>query len=809
MIHTLAQAAGLFTVPAIAAVGALAVSVPIVIHLMSRFRRRPEPWGAMRFLVEAYKKQRKRMQVERLLLLLVRCLAVLVAGLALAGPLLSGCGGAGGLGGWLTGQPGGRVVFIVVDDALSTQTREVGGTRLDRLKQEALGVVEALEAGDRAVVMRMGRPPVMVTDTPTTDRDALIDAIRDITPRYGRSDLLAALVRVRDAMDEQGIREGQAVVVLLSDFSRSAAYLEETLSPELAGFGDRVEIVTATPAQGTDNVQIVSVTPRRQMVVASGEGATSISAEVRLRRFGGETLGRSVMLEVALHDAQGGVVAETTRTARWLAGQRETVVNLDLPAVLDAEATRGGRELVLVAQLQAANEEAGVDALPADDRAVAVVRLRERLQVALIDDGSRVNEAPGALQPWQWVRAALSPMGGGASGVGPFEVALLTPTAVSESSLLPVDAAVVLRPDQVTAGGWESLHTFAQRGGLVWVFPPAVEEQGRWPQTLVRVFDLPWAVGDVLVETPSEEDEANLEPAALDTSVRAPLVLQYLAADWREKLGWVNVSRRLPMATPDEDRWIALDVSRAGLVASDHPVLMASRPVGSGTLLLTGTAPDTRFTNLVVRPLFVPLMHDTLRGVLGDAGRLTPIVAGDRPDLGRGWRNAGELVWSPVFHSDEREDDAAPPSPVMVQTDGDRATVGHAFVRPGVYTSSASAGKTQLLGVNVDASAGDTYPAKPQLEQWLDKLGGWSYLEDRRSAGNVLGTGAGPRDLTWPLLWVVLGFLLLETGLARKFSHATDADRPTVVGRAWGALSGRGTADPVTASRPEKHGGAA
>ncbi|MFI4860757.1 MAG: BatA domain-containing protein [Phycisphaerales bacterium JB063] len=808
MTHALAQAAGgLFTVPAIAAVGALAVSVPIVIHLMSRFRRRPEPWGAMRFLMEAYKKQRKRLQLERLLLLLVRCLLVLIAGLALAGPVLSGCGAAGGLGGFLTGQSSGRVVYIVVDDALSTQTREAGGTRLDRLKQEALGVVDALEEGDRAVVVRMGRPPLVVTDSPTPDKDALREAVTNISPRYGRSDLSAALVRINNLMDEQNVRDGHGVVVLLSDFARSSAYLDEALPPELAGLGDRAAIVTALPAQGTDNVQVVSVTPRRRMVVASGGGATSISTEVRLRRFGGETLARSQTLRVTLNDAQGVTVAEAMRTARWLAGQRETVVNLDLPAALDADATRGGRELVVVAQLTAANAEAGVDALPADDRAVAVVRLRERLQVALVDDGSRVNDEPGALQPWQWARAALSPMGGGGSAGGPFEVTALTPTAVNEATLASVDAAVVLRPDQLTPGGWEALQTFAQQGGLVWVFTPAVEDQSRWPLTLVRVFELPWEVGDALVETPSAEDEAGAEPAALDASVRAPSVLQYLAADWREKLGWVSVSRRLPMSTPDEDRWMAVDTARPGLAGADRPVLLAGRAVGSGTVLLMGTAPDARFTNLVVRPLFAPLVHDTLRGVLGDAGRLTPIVAGDRPDLGRAWRNTGELVWSPAFSADDSE--VEPPSPVMIQTDGDHAATGHAFVRPGIYAGGAGAGQPRLLAVNVDAIAGDTYPAQPRLEQWLDKLGGWSYLEDKRDAGGVLATGARLRDLTWPLLWAVLGLVLLETWLARVFSHATDRDRPTVVGRALGALSGGGGAASTSAAADETTGRAA
>ncbi|HBS28811.1 MAG TPA: hypothetical protein DEB06_05030, partial [Phycisphaerales bacterium] len=45
----------------------------------------------MKFLLEAYRKHRRRLQLEEWLLLLVRCLVVLLLGLALAGPLLSGC----------------------------------------------------------------------------------------------------------------------------------------------------------------------------------------------------------------------------------------------------------------------------------------------------------------------------------------------------------------------------------------------------------------------------------------------------------------------------------------------------------------------------------------------------------------------------------------------------------------------------------------------------------------------------------------------------------------------------------------------
>src|SRR5437588_794237 len=65
------------------AVAAGAVSVPIIIHLLNRRRFRVMSWAAMRFLLAAQRKNSRRMRLEQLILLLVRCLLVLVVVLAM------------------------------------------------------------------------------------------------------------------------------------------------------------------------------------------------------------------------------------------------------------------------------------------------------------------------------------------------------------------------------------------------------------------------------------------------------------------------------------------------------------------------------------------------------------------------------------------------------------------------------------------------------------------------------------------------------------------------------------------------------
>lgn len=768
----------------LAGIGAAAVSIPIIIHLMSRFRRKPEAWGAMRFLIEAYQKQRKRLQLEKLLLLLVRCMVVLLAGLALAGPVLSGCT-KDGLS--FTGS-GGRVVYLVIDDGLSSQTREAGSTRLDQHKQAALGVIDEMDANDRAVIVRMARPVKQVLDQPTSDTAQLKDAVEAIEPRFSRGELVESLSLVQQSIDSLGTDD--AVIVLLSDFPTTSAYFEQPLPPELEGLGDRAAIVTAQPPQGTDNVQVLSLGLRRQMVVAESTGSTVVGGQAVLRRFGAIGQPRKVQLKVSVQTSVGEVLAETARDVRFGSGAREQSANFDLPVQLPGEALIGsGRELIVRAELVADASDAGLDVLAADDVASAVVRLRDRLQVAMIDNEQDINPNAGELEAWQWVRAALSPRGPGAAGS--FELSTMLPAAVNSEAIEPFDAAVVLRPDQLTLRGWESLTAFAKQGGLVWVFTPALETEIDWAQTMQREFELPWEIGEALVRYEPAEGSTK-QSAEVDETTAPPEALQFLAADWREKLGWWSLQSWLPLSTEDEDRWVVLKTDDAALPEPDKPVVLAQRTVGDGSLVFSAVPLDTRFTNLPIRALFVPLMHDTLRGVLGNQAGQLPLVAGDEPALNRSWRGVGEL--------DILDDDK--PAKLLVQSDGDAVTLRGAAEQPGVYLGTVG-GSPRLLAVNPDADAGDTVGGQGPLELLLDELGGWSYISEREQAGGVLTKTSLGRDLTMLLLWILLALVLFETFLARWFSHATDHSTPTVIGRALGALRGSETSKPVAAAGGE------
>src|SRR5690349_5326192 len=73
---------GLWETTLVAAAGA--VSVPVLIHLLNKRRYRIVTWAAMRFLLNAQKQNTRRMRLEQLVLLLVRCALVLLVILAMA-----------------------------------------------------------------------------------------------------------------------------------------------------------------------------------------------------------------------------------------------------------------------------------------------------------------------------------------------------------------------------------------------------------------------------------------------------------------------------------------------------------------------------------------------------------------------------------------------------------------------------------------------------------------------------------------------------------------------------------------------------
>jgi len=133
--------------------GAAAASVPVIIHLLNRTRFRVIEWGAMRFIHESMRKNRRRIQLEELLLLALRCLAIFL--LAVAVGRLVGCSDrAAGL----VGSARQTTHVFVLDDSVSMGQKLADSTSFRRATGELAEMIQEVPDGDRVAVLLTSRP---------------------------------------------------------------------------------------------------------------------------------------------------------------------------------------------------------------------------------------------------------------------------------------------------------------------------------------------------------------------------------------------------------------------------------------------------------------------------------------------------------------------------------------------------------------------------------------------------------------------------------------------------------------------------
>ncbi len=147
----------------VAAVAGGAVSIPIIIHLLNRRRFRVVTWAAMRFLLAAQKKNSRRMRLEQILLLALRCLLILLLVLAMASitPWAEAM--------WRWFAPNGANALaagsqrihkiLVVDASFSMGLKNEAGTCFDRARALAAQIVRESSGGDGFSVVLMASPP--------------------------------------------------------------------------------------------------------------------------------------------------------------------------------------------------------------------------------------------------------------------------------------------------------------------------------------------------------------------------------------------------------------------------------------------------------------------------------------------------------------------------------------------------------------------------------------------------------------------------------------------------------------------------
>ncbi|HEY7089569.1 MAG TPA: BatA domain-containing protein, partial [Tepidisphaeraceae bacterium] len=209
-----------FVTPLFALAGLLLASIPIIIHILNRRRFKIVNWAAMEFLLQALRKNRRRLRFEQLLLLITRCAVLGFLGLALARPL--GCqeNSLANLAGRRSGMH-----VMVIDNSYSMAyeaDRPDAKTHLDQAKLLAKQLISRLSAGgESVVVITAAKPATAVIARPAYDLEGARAAIDRIQQSYSDTDLLGALQKALEIGREESSQPNRNLY-LFTDSTRSA-----------------------------------------------------------------------------------------------------------------------------------------------------------------------------------------------------------------------------------------------------------------------------------------------------------------------------------------------------------------------------------------------------------------------------------------------------------------------------------------------------------------------------------------------------------------------------------------------------------
>jgi len=391
--------------------GLAAAGAPILIHLLSRRKPREMTWAAMRFLLEAVRKNSRRLQMEQWILLALRTLILVLVTLALARPTFETLGSF-----FQADQPAHRI--LVIDASLSMGARagdEAGGpTAWERAKKLARTIVDEPSQGDAWQLVRLSSlSPQTIIKAPAYQAQAVAEEIDALVLPAGPADASRGLAQVVELLKSvPGLPRKEVYIV--SDFQGA------TWSPAEADEANRL----------------------REELRALGA-----AAQVMLIDVGTEKRGNIAVTGVALVDP----LAVVGRPARVRVGVRnygiEEVNNLPVELLVDgrpAEIRRirlsPGEEWaeVLTAEFTTGGEHRLSVRIPEDDLALdnerqLAVSVRDRLRVLLVS--GRAGNGP-LTSATDFLLLALDPR-----QAGPGSVASPVPNPTPSHALLP-NAAV-------------------------------------------------------------------------------------------------------------------------------------------------------------------------------------------------------------------------------------------------------------------------------------------------------------------------------------------------------------------------------
>lgn len=707
--------------------GIAAASIPLVIHLFHRSHFKVIKWGAMHLLEPVQRTQRRRMRLEQLLLLLVRCLIPAILALCMARPVLTGMQAL--LGAAKTS------VAILLDNSYSMDVGVSDRTTFTQARETAGKIIQDLARGSELSVILMGGAPHPLLDEPTFNTGRAIRELEKLQSGYGAAIVPDSLEMGVNTLAK--MHEVQRELIVISDFQKiswpPAEDVERGRAVNLMKNIPVHSLVTFihTGNEEKNNVSIQSLEFSR-FLLGIGE---KFQVRANLKNHGAtrypslrvffrvDNVECSVsQLELGAHESGQVLFTHTFEKA----GSHVIAVDTDMP-----------------------------DALKSDNVILAAVPVWDKLPVLLVNG----NPGRGLLEgETDFLEIALQPYGSTKGTLADLiSTRVVNRDQFDANTLKDVRVVVLANVEQLHDHQVKALEDFVRAGGGLMIFPGS-RINTTWYNTKLL------ADGKGLLPRMFSTIEGGPEDSAPHTSILAQ-------HQEHATLQLFNDPRNGDLSTATIRLWYKL-IEKPGTVktnsgefvmarlATGDP-FMVEKKFGDGSVILSSTPCSADWSNLPLRPFYLPMMQQMVTYLASkfDPPRNVqvglPLIAALPAALD------GKTV--------ELTDPTGSRTNLVAKNQGGRALVSFDNTwAPGLYvlelpdkslihfvvnTSRAESDLAQLTADEIKAAA------KPFDATVVGSLDEYRQLEQRRRYG---------REVWRPLLWALLGLIFVELLLEQR-----------------------------------------
>jgi hypothetical protein len=713
-------------------------SIPVIIHLLNRRRFRRVEWAPMRYLKLTIERNRRRIEFEQLLLLLLRIALVVLLFFVLARPVLNPTG----LETWL-GSGGRASQVVVIDDSLSMGYAAGGGgvrgnarPAFARAKELAGALLAAARPQDRCTLVATSAPGVPVLhEVEATRRDELSAAVAALPLSGTHTAWTAVLAGVDQVLGSCTYPTRQ--VTIITDL-RKAGWDQEagSITRRWSGpeGGARVRLVDVGSDE-TANLVLESLVPLDRTILAGTESRW----EATIRNDSSRLLaGLKAVLrvddrptELRLPDLAAHATIRVPVSVSF-PGPGTHDVSLELPE----------------------------DELAGDNRRWAAVNVKDTLLIRLVDG------EPSAVPFGSEVDYLAAPLSIGIGAAEAWRVEVVPDQDFLSPRLEPADLLVLANVAVVTSEQAARLGPLVKDGMGLFVFTGPKLDIGLYNDLLYRDVNvrlLPFPLKAVVDEAIRGVIVEPVRPSPIEA-------LLELKTSALERIAVRQIMSVDEPRDPDKDKDKDKDKDRVHILArwndpGRSPALV-ERIVGEGRVLLWTTTADRAGNDWPIEPSFVLAVREAVRGTARPTRFDTTINAGER--MRRVVRSSQQIANARLTAPGGGEPRALAVVPLREQEEPAYAIEVADTRQPGLYRLTWDEGP---LGTQQDVYAANPDPRESALER-IDESKLKALLEPlsveiavARDDPSALFSATG-RELWYELALGLFGLLVVESVFA-------------------------------------------